>query len=86
MIDQAILAAAIEGLEMQKSRLDEQITMVRKMIGGGAKRGPKPKAAKATEEPVARKKARKKRVMSSEARERIAAAQKKRWAAYHAAA
>lgn len=85
--NQEILNAALEGLELQRIRLEEQIALVRKMIGGGgAKRGPKPRAAAASEEspgPVAKKSKKKgKRNLSPEARERIALAQKKRWAAH----
>jgi dihydrodipicolinate synthase/N-acetylneuraminate lyase len=73
-----ILEAALHGLEAQKQRLDDQIAQVRSMLGG---RTAKPiKAAgwlgNATNG-VPRK-----RILSPEARQRIAAAQKKRWAAY----
>jgi hypothetical protein len=79
----AIYAAALEGLELQRQRIDEQIQLVKSMLAGGKpapaastaaaaaapkKRGPKPKRAK--------------RVLSPEARKRIADAQKKRWAAF----
>ena len=71
-IDEAtILAAALEGLKLQRRTLDEQIQEVkakldkrggRKSTGGGAKP--------------------RKRVLSAAARKRIAQAQKKRWAEY----
>jgi hypothetical protein len=80
MIDQAILTAALEGLELQKAKLDEHIATVRALIGGRKKPGPKPKAAAVADDGDAPPKKRKKRVMSAEGRARIAAAQQKRWA------
>ncbi|MCZ2148083.1 MAG: hypothetical protein LC126_09920 [Bryobacterales bacterium] len=74
--DPTFLAAALEGLELQKQRIDEQIRQVRAMLG---RRGPAPAAAAA---PPAAKKRGRKRNLSSAARERIAAAQKKRWAEF----
>ena len=79
-----ILEAALQGLEAQRTKLDEQIAHVRSLIGGRAGRPPKSEAAAA---PAAATKhastqGRKKRVLSPEARKRIAAAQKKRWAAF----
>jgi hypothetical protein len=77
-----ILEAALQGLEAQKQKLDEQITQVRAMLGG---RGGRPSKsaetsnAGATAGPTG---GRRKRVLSAEARKRIAAAQKKRWAAF----
>lgn len=78
-----ILEAALQGLEAQKQKLDEQITQVRAMLGG---RGGRPSksaqtsnAGAATASPAT---GRRKRVLSAEARKRIAAAQKKRWAAF----
>ena len=62
-----ILAAALQGLEAQKQKLDEQIAQVRSMLGGRVSK------------PVSGGTA-KKRILSPEARQRIAAAQKKRWA------
>lgn len=77
--DPAFLAAALEGLESQKRRLDDQIAEVRRLLGGGAAR----KAAKAA--PVVSADgavAKPRRQMSASARKRIAEAQKKRWAEY----
>lgn len=84
-VDQsALYEAALEGLELQKQRIEEQIRAVRSLLGGK-----KPRAAKAAEEtsaaPSAKKagrKPRRKRNLSPEARKRIAEAQKKRWAAF----
>ncbi len=73
-----ILEAALQGLEAQREKLDEQITQVRAMMGGRAGR---PANAHASGAGAART-GRKKRVLTPEARKRIAAAQKKRWAAF----
>lgn len=75
--DIALLTAALEGLQLQQRRLDEQIAEVRMLLGkapgkrgraasSGAKRGPGR--------------------MSDAARKRIAAAQKRRWAEYRKSA
>ncbi|MCC7176646.1 MAG: hypothetical protein IT159_15740 [Bryobacterales bacterium] len=71
--DVSFLAAALEGLELQKRRIEEQIGQVKALLGG--------KGAAAGGARPARKPARK-RVLSPEARKRIASAQKKRWAEY----
>lgn len=74
-----ILEAALQGLEAQRDRLDEQIAQVRSMMTGSGNS----RSAKAnSDEPAATRGARKKRVLTAEARKRIAAAQKKRWAAF----
>ena len=66
-----ILAAAIEGFEARKLRIDEQIAEVRQMLK--------------SDQPVATAKAepqkRPRRKMSAAARKRIGDAQRKRWAA-----
>lgn len=76
-LDPAILGAALEGLENQKKRLEEQIASVRAMLGGRSYSAPS-----STSTAVDVSTGRRKRNLSPEARERIAAAQKKRWAAY----
>lgn len=76
-LDPAILGAALEGLENQKRRLEEQISSVRAMLGGRSYT-PTTTSSVAVESGSSRRK----RNLSPEARERIAAAQKKRWAAY----
>jgi len=76
-ISRELLAAALEGLERQKTRVEEQITNVRAMLGI-KKRGRPPKNAASQEAP---KPARKRRKMSAEARKRIGDATRKRWAA-----
>ena len=78
VIDSAFLNAALEGLELQRERIVEQIQQVKSLLGEK-----KPKAVRA---PAAVKsKPAAKRRMSDAARKRIAKAQKKRWAAYHKA-
>lgn len=71
---ESFLQAALEGLQLQKQRIDEQIAQVRGLLGrrGSAKASAVP--AVVGDKP--------KRQLSEAARKRIAAAQKKRWAAY----
>jgi len=69
----SFLAAALEGLDLQRKRIEEQIAQVRAMLGG------KKVSVGASAAPA---KPARKRVLSSAARRRIAAAQKKRWAEY----
>ena len=65
-----ILAAALEGFEAQKIRLDTKITVLRTMLSGGPK------------EPTAKPEApkRKKRRLSAAGRQAIIDAAKRRWA------
>jgi len=72
--DNSFLAAALEGLELQKQRIEEQIQQVRAMLGG--------RAVKATVTGSILDKQAKKRRLSAAARKRIAMAQKRRWAEY----
>jgi hypothetical protein len=68
------------------SLIDEEIarlTQVRSLLAGAAKVAPKLTERKASKTP-AKAKARKRRVLSPEARKRIADAQRKRWAAQKA--
>ena len=89
-VDQAALyEAALEGLELQKQRLEEQIRMVSSLIGGKKTRAAAPESAaavapkaKAGKKAKTKGKSRRKRNLSPEARARIADAQKKRWAAF----
>jgi len=78
--DRLLLQAALEGLELQRQRIEEQISNVRSRLGGGAAQPRKAAAA------PAKAAVRKRRELSPAARRRIAAAQKKRWAAYRKAA
>ncbi len=77
-----ILEAALQGLEAQRERLDEQISQVRAMIGGRTGRKPGRPANTGSVREAANHTPRKKRVLTPEARKRIAAAQKRRWAAF----
>jgi len=70
--DASFLTAALEGLELQRRRIEEQIGQVRAMLGG---RKVRPGGG------LVNKTARK-RLLSPEARKRIAMAQKRRWAEY----
>jgi hypothetical protein len=79
--NQEILEAALQGLEAQKNRLDDQIAQVRSMLGRKAGR-PVKVAADLNGAGAPQTGARKKRILSPEARKRIAVAQKKRWAAF----
>jgi hypothetical protein len=81
--NQEILEAALQGLEAQKQKLDEQIAQVRSLLRrrGGRPSKSTPGSNAATPSAPANGR-RKKRVLSAEARKRIAAAQKKRWAAF----
>jgi len=71
--DMSFLNAALEGLELQRKRIEEQIQQVRTMLGG--------RRAKLSGRALAAKPVRK-RQLSPEARKRIAMAQKRRWAEY----
>jgi hypothetical protein len=79
-----ILEAALQGLEAQKQKLDEQIAHVRSLIGRRVGRPPKASESAASGNAAAKRgnTGAKKRVLSAEARKRIAAAQKKRWATF----
>jgi hypothetical protein len=66
-----VLAAAIDGFEAQKRRIDSQIAEIRQLMTGS------PMEAPTEEMPQA---GRKRRKMSAAGRKRIAEAQRKRWA------
>ena len=73
----SLLTAALEGLELQKQRIDEQIQEVRSLLGRTpARRGRPPGSA--NKRAAGR--------LSAAARKRIAAAQKRRWAEYRKSA
>ena len=84
-LNREVLTAALEGLEAQRRRIEEQLQQVRSALGmGGVRRGRPPKSTAQSndgEAPAASRPARKRRRLSPEARARISAAQKKRWAA-----
>jgi len=73
--DTVFLTAALEGLEAQRRRIDEQIEQVRTMLGGRKARA-SAQAVGAIGKPA------KRRRLSAAARKRIAMAQKRRWAEY----
>ena len=76
----SLLSAALEGLELQKQRIEEQIREVRALLGKGRGRPP----AKRTAASPARKRGG--RRLSAAARRRIAEAQRRRWAQYRKSA
>ena len=81
--DPILLQAALEGFELQRQRIDEQISQLRALLGKGkiSTAAVTKGVTKAEPEP---RRARKK--LSVAARKRIAAAQKKRWAEFRKAA
>ncbi len=72
--DRELLQATLEGLRMQRARIEEQILMIERLLPGSAS-GAKVPASAASQR-------RKRQPMSAAARKRIAEAQKKRWAEY----
>jgi len=72
-----LLEAALAGLQLRRQQLDEQIMEVRSLLGRGAARRGRP--------PGAVKNGGRSR-LSTAARRRIAAAQKRRWAEYRKSA
>jgi hypothetical protein len=80
--DESLLAAALEGLELQKRRIDDQIQEVRLLLGKSTGRRGRPPASNQTGSNHKRGPGR----MSAAARKRIAAAQKRRWAEYRKSA
>ncbi len=74
------LQAALDSLEREKTQIDNQIRAIRSVLGQVAPAVTKSSApaGSAGAEPVVRR--RRRRKLSAEARARIAAAQKKRWA------
>ena len=74
-MDNSIYQAALEGLEIQKQRIEEQIKHVRSLLAGKSKSAGAADTKKATAP-------KKKRKLSAAAKERIAEAQTKRWEAF----
>jgi|SRR5581483_9114613 len=85
--DRSLLTAALEGLELQKQRIDQQIQEVRSLLGKTpGRRGRPPATANSiTRNSVSATKRARGR-LSPAARKRIAAAQKRRWAEYRKSA
>lgn len=76
----------MQGLELQRDKLEQQIAEVRSLLGSGAARRGRPRKDSATASASTKGTAtKKKRTLSPEARKRIAAAQKKRWASFRKA-
>jgi hypothetical protein len=73
--DTDMLAMALIGYEQQKVRIDEKIREIKGLLGGARK-----SAAPTGEAAAAPVRTKRKRVLSAEARKRIATAQKRRWA------
>jgi hypothetical protein len=80
--DTETLEMALLGFEQKKVEIDEKIQHIKSLLSGTPVSSPKAAAApaKSSEGP-----ARKKRTLSTAARKRIAAAQKKRWAEHRKA-
>lgn len=78
----SLLTAALEGLELQKQRINEQIQEVRSLLGKKPGRRGRPPGSTNTGSTTKRKAVR----LSAAARKRIAAAQKRRWAEYRKSA
>ena len=74
-----VLEAALSGLQAQKERVEGYILEVQSAIQGQGQ--PQKSAARATQ---ASEPERKRRIISAAAKKRIALAQKKRWAEFHA--
>ena len=76
--DTTTLEAALVGLELKRTEIDGLISKIKKQLGGRASSAP----AVATAPGIAKGSGgtRKKRVLSADARKRIAAAQRRRWA------
>lgn len=80
-----ILEAALQGLEAQRDKIEQQIAEVRSLLGNAPARRGRPRKeseSSSTSSASPATGARKKRTLSPEARKRIAAAQKKRWASF----
>lgn len=78
IVDQAFLSAALEGLELQRSRIEEQIQYVKSLLERKLPAAQPSGKVSAGKRPPRRE-------LSEAARNRIAKAQKKRWAAYRKA-
>jgi hypothetical protein len=76
--NELLLKAALEGLELQKQRIENQLSEVRSQLGLGTGRRGRPPGSK-NKKAVGRPPG-KRRKMSAAARKRISAAQKLRWA------
>ena len=85
--DNSLLTAALEGLELQKRRIEDQIQEVRLLLGKGTGRRGRPPGLNQTGlKQAGLSSKRGPGRMSVAARKRIAAAQKRRWAEYRKSA
>jgi len=75
-MDPALLEAALEGLQHRLDDVNEKIQEVRRSLGGMRGRAARPAGTPSA--------TRHRRTMSAAARKKIAAAQRRRWAAFHA--
>jgi hypothetical protein len=82
----SLLTAALEGLELQKQRIDEQIQEVRSLLGNTPARRGRPPASKNSSSTSNGSATKRPARLSAAARKRIAAAQKRRWAEYRKSA
>ncbi len=74
-----MLSMALLGYEQQKAKIDEKIREIKGLLGGVSKNASSSRTSpEVSSEPSGQR--RRKRVLSAEARKRIAAAQKRRWA------
>jgi hypothetical protein len=83
--NESLLRAALEGLELQKQRIENQLSEVRSQLGFGTGRRGRPPGSKNKKARVGRPPG-KRRKMSAAARKRIGAAQRLRWAKQRASA
>ena len=82
--NQSLLTAALEGLELQRERIDAQIQEVRSLLGKmPSRRGRPASPSPTTNGPEVKRPGGR---LSASARKRIAAAQKRRWAEYRKSA
>ncbi len=72
--DPATLAMALVGYEIEKQKIEDRIREIRAELGAGGSARAKSTASKPAAGPQP------KRTLSADARKRIAAAQRKRWA------
>lgn len=76
------LQAALDSLERERAAIDDQIRAIRLVLGQAATTKASTAAAPAAAPDAAPTRRARKRKLSAEARARIAAAQKKRWAEF----
>lgn len=81
--NETLLQAALEGLDLQRQKIEENIAHVRSMLGAGEKRRGRPPGKRTAHKAAAASNgAGGRRTLSASAKRRISAAQKRRWAEY----